>query len=109
MATFNYKKDVIDLETARQMVSDRLACFNGHTYPVLADVRNIRAVSKEARDYFAGPEGVKGISALAILTGGFLTVVTANLFMRFSRPPIPTKVFKTKEQAVRWLNQVVTV
>lgn len=103
-----YKKVSIDIELARRIVRDRLELFNGKSYPSLADVRELKYVSKEARDYFA-KQGTEGITALAIVTGSYLTVVIANLFLTFSKPKMPTRAFKTKEQALKWLQQFVKV
>ena len=101
------KNLVIDIDLARQIVLDKLEAFQGKSYPVLMDVRNIRSVSKEAFDHFASDDGVQGLRALAILVSSPLTEMIANLFMVFSKPQIPTRVFRTKELAVKWLNKYV--
>lgn len=98
------KNLTIDLDLAKEMVRERLRLLNGRTYPFLADVRQLKLATKEARDYFA-KEGVKGMTALAILIGNPLTVIMANLFITFSKPLVPTKAFRTREQAVKWLQQ----
>lgn len=105
--TGTYEKNLtIDLDLAKTMVQQRLNVQRGRKYPVLADVRNLKLATKEARDYFAR-EGVEGMTALAILMGSYLTVVSTNLFIRFSKPLVPTKAFRTREQALRWLEQFV--
>ena len=103
-----YANDLtIDLELARIIVKQRLSVCAGKSYPFLADVRQLKLATKEARDYFA-KEGVKGMTALAILVGNHLTVITTNLFITFSKPLIPTKAFRTREQALKWLRQYVS-
>lgn len=100
-----YKKDlVIDLDIARKIVVERLKVYDGHEYPTLVDIRQAKLFTKEARDYFA-VDGVMGMTALALVTGGYFTVMTANLFIRFSKPRVPTRVFKTREAALGWLKQ----
>lgn len=102
-----YSKELtIDLEVAKQMVKERLSVFNNNNYPVLVDARYIKYATKEARDHFAKEDGVKGITALAILIGNYLTATMANLYIKFSKPPIQTKVFNTRDQAVKWLKQL---
>lgn len=102
-----YARDlVIDIELAKKLVKERLSIQQGKSYPFLADVRNLKIVTNEARDYFA-KEGVEGMTALAILLGSYLTVVTTNLFIRLSKPKVPTKAFRTREQALKWLDQFV--
>lgn len=109
-----YANDVtIDFEVAKKMVSERLSVFKDESFPVLADARFIKFATKEARKYFSGEDGVKGITTLAILIGSYVTVTIANLFIKLNRPPMPTKVFNTKDQAMKWLmesqNHVGTV
>jgi hypothetical protein len=94
----------IDLEAARFIVHHRLKFTNGVIYPTLLYARHLRAVDKAARDYFAA-EGTKGMSALAIIVENFISVVATKLFVTFSKPQIPIKVFKDAEQAVEWLSQ----
>jgi len=93
----------IDLEAAKIMVAERLSVFSDQSYPVLADARFIKFATREALDYFAGKDGVKGISVLAILIGNYLTVTLANIFIRLRKPAMRTKVFNTKDQAMKWL------
>ena len=102
-----YKKDVtIDLVAAKEIVRERLAVTGEHDYPTLVDIRGAKLFTKEARDYFA-KDGVKGFSALALLGGNRITVITANLFMSLSRPRVPTKLFLTREAALKWLEKFV--
>lgn len=102
-----YEKGLtIDREMARTIVKERLSRFGHKKYPVLADIRGLKYATKEARDYFA-KEGVEGMSALAILMGNYVTVVTANLFISFSKPLVPTRAFRTREAALKWLKQFV--
>jgi hypothetical protein len=104
--TLVYPKDItVDLDLARHLVVERLKYYAGKSYPTLADVRMAKLFTSEARDFLAKGDAIKGIPALAILVGNYFSVLMANLFMRFSKPEIPTKVFRTKEQAVKWLNE----
>ena len=52
-----YKEISVDFEIAKQIVRQRLSFQNGNDYSSLADIRNIKSVSKEARDYFAKHDG----------------------------------------------------
>jgi hypothetical protein len=94
----------IDLEVAKHISEQRLAFSKGCVYPSLLFTHYLRSVNKEARDYFA-VEGVKGMSALAIVPGNFIDVIATNLFITFSRPTVPTRAFKNRTLAVEWLNQ----
>lgn len=103
-----YKNGVtIDLEAARQIIKERLSFFEGKSYPVLLNGRGVKLMTKEARDFLAKGDAMKGVIALAILPGSYLTIIMANLFIKFSKPTVPTKVFKTRENATAWLQEFI--
>ena len=108
VVVINYKKVAVDLDIAKTIVKERLLFYEGKHYLTLIDIRQARLFTKEARDYFA-KDGVEGMTALAIVGGSYLTVVMANLFMKLSRPLVPTKLFKTKDHALKWLSQLKTI
>lgn len=99
-----YKKDlVIDLEVAKQMVSDRHKISNGVTRPFLIDVTGLLCVDSEGRDYLAGSAGCAFVSAGAIYTKNRLLAFVGNAFILLDKPLIPAKVFGDKEKALKWL------
>jgi hypothetical protein len=95
----------IDLAAAQKCVSDRISISHGKNYPVLVDIRNIKSINKAARDYFASKEGLQYIEASAILVDSYLSKLLSHIFLTFSTPPIPTKMFTGKEQALVWLKK----
>ena len=102
---FYYKKHLtIDLEVARIMSQHRVEFLNGREFPALADARYLKYVTVEAIRFLSN-DGMTGVRALAIVTGNYITVVMANLFMKLSRPKIPIRLFKTKEQGIQWVSQ----
>lgn len=72
--------------------------------PMLVDIRYLKGVSKEVRDYI-GKEDVatRQTKCLAILVGSGIPKIMGNIFMRFSKPPYPTRLFTNKEKAIEWL------
>jgi hypothetical protein len=60
-------------------------------------------MSKDARDYLGSSEGVLGLIAIAILTETILKEFLINFFLRVSRPPFPTRMFKDESKAKAWL------
>lgn len=105
-----YKKGVtIDLEAAKEIGQLRRNFLKGRSYPGLADVRFLKLVTRDVRKYLEkeatlGPKA-SGVTVIALLVRSRITVITANLFMKFVKPKIPTKVFITKENALKWLEQ----
>ena len=52
MMLISYHKGLsIDLEVAKKIVEERLAFFDGKSYPVLVDGRNVKLLTREAREY----------------------------------------------------------
>jgi len=75
-------------------------------YPMLSltDASKMRQMSKAARDYFASPEMCKTVKAAAVITGSGAAKIAGNLFLQFSKPKYPMKLFTSKEKAEEWLN-----
>lgn len=99
-----YKPDLkIDIEIAKATVNARKVVSNGKVMPGLADIRNLKSVTDEARDWLGTKEPNELLSACAVLTNTPIQNLLANFYLRFSNPPIPTKLFTNKEKAIRWL------
>ncbi|MDH5607046.1 MAG: hypothetical protein OEY93_09170 [Anaerolineae bacterium] len=73
--------------------------------PVINIINSITMIEKEARDYGASEEVKKAVSAMALVANGRLSVLVANLFIRLSVPPFPTKLFTSNEDALIWLKK----
>lgn len=99
-----YKPDlIITLEIAKQMVDHRLQTFNGKTYPVFIDIRNLIAIKADARKHLAGPEAIKYISAGAIYLDSYIQYLVGTIFLKIDKPAIPARLFTEKEKAFEWL------
>ena len=106
LLTGYYKKDKkIDLDAARQIVSDRLAFTDGRDVLALAVNLGVRNITKEARDFLASKEGVKGCIAGAIIVGSPVGSFIGNWYLSLSKPLIPSRTFTKKDAAIKWLRQ----
>lgn len=65
---------------------------------VLADVRNSKTISKEVREYLGKPENTEIIKAGAMLVGSPLTKLIGNLYLQFSKPKFPHKLFSEEDK-----------
>jgi hypothetical protein len=70
---------------------------------VLVDMRGVRAQTREARLYFAGPEAERVSAAVALLIGSPVSRVLANFFLRIMPQRVPTALFTDEPAAVSWL------
>tara|TARA_R110000764_G_scaffold239973_2_gene341101 strand:- start:49994 stop:50410 length:417 start_codon:yes stop_codon:yes gene_type:complete len=92
----------IDLKAARLIVKDRMQLQEGREMPVLCDIRQIRNINKEARDYLA-LEGSQWITALALLVDPPVTDVISTLYLGTHPQNVPTRSFTDKSEALAYL------
>ena len=97
----------VDLTVAKHAIDTRLKFTEGKPMPALADMRAITGMSKEAREYFA-TEGVRSLTARAIITGNVLTRTIGEVFLLINRPALPTKLFSNYAEAKHWLKDYVS-
>lgn len=96
---------VMNVEVAKQMVSDRLKFSNGISRPVLLDGRNFVSMDRATMKYYKTKEVVQCITAGAFLTGNALTCLAGNIFLTLEKPLVPTKLFSDEKKALEWLEK----
>lgn len=102
---FIYKpQTILHLDAAKKIVKDRLKLQNEITYPVLCDLRMVKDSEKVARDYLAR-EGSILTKAVAFLVEPPFSEATIHLYLRTSKPVIPTEIFTTKTEALNFLEK----
>ena len=96
------KKASIDLETIKQMTiagdewNGTKLCAN------LIDIRDVGFIDSKARAY--GAEQFRPhVAGQAILIESKISSYFANLFLKFSNPKVPTKLFTIERDAITWL------
>jgi len=94
------------LETAVKNtdVTTEFSRARGKKLPMLMDYRNLKSISREARDYYAGEVIAGSICACAIIIGNPISKVIANFYMGLNKPLVPTKLFTSEKEAIKWLN-----
>lgn len=90
---------VDDLELVKQHMQMIRDHFGAKSF-YLSDTRLVKHTSMRVRKYLAEHATV---SAAAILAKNSVTVMLANVFINFSKPPYPTKLFKEEADAIAWL------
>ena len=94
----------MNLEIAKHCVETRINFIKHTSYPFVIDLRGIRSISKEAREYM-GKEGSQYVTAGALLTNSFLAKTLGNFFLAINTPKVPSKLFDDEEKAIEWLKQ----
>lgn len=95
----------ITLDIAKEIVKQRLEYTNKIPYPLLVTYEGLKAMNKQARDYFAAKEGVEGVIAAALVVNSIYTQFFGNMFLRITETSIPSRLFTNKEEALKWLEQ----
>jgi len=97
----------IDLNTAKELIENRVEFAGGKPMYTLLDFTNVKSVTKEARDYMNSPEGgLKGLLGGAFLSNNVVATLFINLFLKVSHPVIPAKFFTDRTEALNWLLKI---
>lgn len=104
--TGGYKVLKVDLDVAKEVTRFRKECLPNKDIKFLADVSNVKSVSKQARDFLGSPEAFEGIAASALITNSPLTVMLGNFYLRFASQPAPSRLVKNREEGLKWLRSV---
>jgi len=67
---------------------------------------NKATLNPEARELASSQDITDQIVADAIVTEHYSHQMSSNFFVRYNQPYRPTKLFKTIEEAKKWLNEV---
>ncbi len=94
----------ISREDMIEIISMSTRNHNGvESLKVLVDIRGIESFSLEARQYAASAHLKDIYSCMALVASTPATKLLGNFFVRFHKPPRPTKIFDTVEEAKNWL------
>ena len=96
---------VVGLPEMKENLAILTELLDGKSAPMLIDMRKIKTSTREAREFAAGPEYTRVMSALAMLSAAVVGTVLGNLFINFSKPRFPTRLFSNEEQAIDWLKK----
>ena len=98
-----YKKPEIDLDIAKMSVAIRLRLTQNRPCKLLADLKNLKVISKE---YYASTEGTYLLEAVATIAPSFLARTIVTFFLNFNKPKLPFQIFSNKTKALDWLIKV---
>lgn len=92
---------------ARQNVAALARMAEGEPRPCLLDMRAPNTTDRGVREYYASKEGAGPILAMAVLMPPSMMRVLGNLFLAFTAPIHPTKLFSDEDEAIAWLRKFV--
>jgi len=97
----------IGIKEALENTTAVSSLFKGKNFPLLVDSRDIKYITKEARDHFSMRNRESVVNALAILIHSPLSRIIGNFFMGLNKPRVPARLFTSEEEALLWLKKYV--
>ncbi len=94
------------LEDAIENVRATSELAAGRRVFLLLDARATVTISREAREYYAGPTNAKIVRATAMLIGSPVGRIIGNFILRVNRPPFPFRLFSDDESADAWFHEL---
>ena len=91
------------IEKAREALDAFKIISEGKKNPLLADIRQQKSISREARMFYSGKEFTDKVTALAFVVESTISKVLANFFLGLNKPPYPTRLFTNEDEATEWL------
>lgn len=98
---------VVDLEFARALIRSAAELVGADApVPCLVEPGNVKELTREARTFFAeSPENHAVSSKVALMVESPATRIIGNVFLKVSKPRIPTKLFQDRAGARAWLRE----
>ncbi len=95
----------LTIDDAKRSTATDRELSGGRKRRQLIDIRQVVAVSIDARAYLTGPEAQANILALAGLVRSPLSRIVGTFFMGLNKPPFPAKLFNSEAKALEWLRE----
>jgi hypothetical protein len=95
----------IDLAAAKESLAAVDTLCQGNPHPLLFDMRSIKSIDREAREYYNGPSG-SGMDAVALLIDSEVGRFIANVILRINKPTTPLQMFTSETEALKWLQRI---
>lgn len=97
----------ISREDARTNTEAVLTISEGKNFPILVDLRQIKSISKEARDHFSMRGRKPHVTAIAMLVSSPVSRIIGNFFLGLNKPTVPTRMFTSEPDAERWIRKTL--
>jgi len=92
----------LDMDTLKKMTQVGDTWNGSRLCANLVDVRNLLFVDSKTREY-AAAQYRPHVAGQAILIDSKISSYFANIFLKFSKPKVPTRLFSREDEALKWL------
>lgn len=97
------KLTAVTVDFARYTFRARQELTGGRAVPILFSGDELVHIDREASDFAASPQVAATILAAAVVPKRFMIKQLARLFIWYTRPPYPCRVFSDYDEAIDWL------
>lgn len=96
----------LDVEDIKALIEAKRKLLGNtpHTTVFIAGANS--SISNEARTFASSVEAYDGAIAKSIVANELSTRLMGNFFIRFNKPPAPTRLFASEKEATQWLDQM---
>lgn len=95
----------VQFENLIEVRKKNIEFAKGKDYCVMLESGSFVDYSKKTREASASEEYSGGRIALAIIINSLAIKILADIYLRINKPFCPTKAFKNKEDALKWLQE----
>jgi len=93
----------VTLEMAKQITLEVAKYFGETELGVVHSAGTLTTIDPAVREYLASNARYAHKTAEAFVVQNLGQRIIANFYLRISRPPCPTEVFTTEEEAINWV------
>jgi hypothetical protein len=91
--------DIMEQVHRRHLEITRTPC------PLLVYAESVASAEYDAQQFASREDVAALVTGMGIIVKSVFTRAMAELFMRFHKPPYPTRVFRDEQSALEWLVQ----
>lgn len=93
----------ITLEEMVRLVEKRIEISEGRNLPMILVDGGIISIDKASRDYFLAEQNLRGLTAIALVSGTAFGRSLFKFFLGRTTIGIPCKIFTDLEESLLWL------
>jgi hypothetical protein len=103
--TYRERVSILKEDTDREIEIYKNEYCQELNRPILVDLTNIKATSRESRGIYSSPDTAKIFRAAALLIGNPVSQIMGNFYMGINKPAMPVKMFTDPNKAMEWLTK----
>lgn len=97
---------IIEKSDMEQILKDAIEITGGNKYYALIDTTNQTDSTPEARNYYSNSEYSRYRFADAYVVNSLALRLVVNFYLKFSSPPVPSKMFGSIKEALQWIEEL---